>query len=177
MTCSKWSILLPIKNNYVNAVYMWKRESEAKLFQGSHPILYAYHTAGYPTKHRKEMQKCLITVTAFLFLPFKISFYHNLLRTPPVVQEIRMHPPKQGARIQPLAWEDPTCCRATEPRRRDYWGPVPAACAPWQEETPQWAALPLHLEGTSPCSLQSEKASKQRPKEKSKFIKLKICLK
>lgn len=103
MTCSKWSILLPIKNNYVNAVYMWKREFEVKLFQGSHPILYAYHTAGYTTKNRKEMQKkYLIIVTAFLFLPFKISFYHNLLRTPLVVQEIRMHPPKQGARIQPL---------------------------------------------------------------------------
>lgn len=125
MTCSKWSIiLLPIKNNYMNAVYMWKREFEVKLFQGSRPILHAYHTAGYITKHRKEIQKkYLITVTAFLFffLPFKISFYQNLLRTPLVVQEIRMYPPRRC--IQSLAWEDPTCCQATEPRRHDHWGP------------------------------------------------------
>ena len=58
---------------------------------------------------------------SFFFLPFKISFYQNLLRTPLVVQEIRMYPPRRC--IQSLAWEDPTCCRATEPRRHDHWGP------------------------------------------------------
>lgn len=57
----------------------------------------------------------------FFFLPFKISFYQNLLRTPLVVQEIRMYPPRRC--IQSLAWEDPTCCQATEPRRHDHWGP------------------------------------------------------
>ena len=30
----------------------------------------------------------------------------------------------QGTRVQALVWEDPTCHRATEPVRRNYW-----ACA------------------------------------------------
>ena len=66
----------------------------------------------------------------------------------------------QGTRVQALVWEDPTCCRTTRPVSHNYWAcalepashdcwglhattteaRVPRACAPQQEEPPQWEA-------------------------------------
>ena len=77
-----------------------------------------------------------------------------------VAQGLGVHLPMQGIRVLSLAWEDPTCHRATKPGRHIYWAsalePVshncwslhattaeahtPRACALQQEKPPQWEA-------------------------------------
>ena len=42
-----------------------------------------------------------------------------------VAQWLRIRLPMQGTRIQAPVREDPTCCRATEPVRHNYWAHVP----------------------------------------------------
>ena len=37
-----------------------------------------------------------------------------------VVQWLRIRLPTQGTRVRALVWEDPTCCGATGPVRRNY---------------------------------------------------------
>ena len=37
-----------------------------------------------------------------------------------VVQWLRIRLPMQGTRVRSLAWEDPTCRRATKPVRHNY---------------------------------------------------------
>ena len=33
---------------------------------------------------------------------------------------LRIHLPMQGTWVQPLVWEDPTCCGATKPMNHNY---------------------------------------------------------
>lgn len=117
---------------------------------------------GTPPNTEKKCRSS-IWLQHFFYL-LKFLFYQNLLRTPLVVQEIRMHPPKQGVQIQPLARKTSRAAEQQGPGATTTEVRVPAACAPRQQKTPQWEALPLHLEGTAPCSLQLEKASEQQPK-------------
>ena len=46
----------------------------------------------------------------------------------------------QGAWVQALVWEDPTCRRATKPMRHNYW-----ACAPEPASHSYWAHVPQLL--------------------------------
>ena len=69
-----------------------------------------------------------------------------------VTQWLRICLSMQGTRVQSLVREDPTCCGATKPVRRNYWtcaleptshnywARAPRARAPQQEKPPQWEA-------------------------------------
>ena len=61
----------------------------------------------------------------------------------------------QGTWVQPLVWEDSTCCGATKPVYTTAEAAHPRACAPEQEQPPQGEACALRTE-RSPCSLQLE---------------------
>ena len=50
-----------------------------------------------------------------------------------VVQRIRIHMPMQGKWVQPLGWEDSSCCRATKPECHNHWARDlgPTGCSYW----------------------------------------------
>ena len=70
------------------------------------------------------------------------------LRTPLVVQWLRICLPMQGTRVRALVWEDPTCRGATKPVHHNYWAHVPQLLKPAclepvfrsKEKPPQWEA-------------------------------------
>ena len=92
----------------------------------------------------------------------------------------------QETRVWSLFWEDPTCCRATNPVSHNYWGCVleprshnywahvlqllKSVC-PWahlhQETQPQWEAHAPQLE-RSPCN--SEDPGQPKPKKNNKLL-------
>ena len=54
------------------------------------------------------------TLAVLLFTKLKYS-YHKTQQGFPVAQWLRVCLPMQGTRVRALAWEDPTCRRATRP--------------------------------------------------------------
>ena len=52
-----------------------------------------------------------------------------------VAQWLRLYLPVQGIWVPPLAWEDPTCCRAAEPVCHNYWAlsSEPTHCNYWSQ--------------------------------------------
>ena len=68
----------------------------------------------------------------------------------------------QGTQVQALVQEDPTCCRATKPVRRNYWActlepvshnywaHVPRAHASQQKKPLQWEARALQRRAAAP---------------------------
>ena len=63
-----------------------------------------------------------------------------------MAQWLRIHLPVQGTQVRALVQEDPTCRRATEPMRHNYW-----ACALEPVSHNYWARVPqllkpMHLE-------------------------------
>ena len=73
-----------------------------------------------------------VLIGSFLFLVLSLSGFgikikvasKNELKNSLVAQWLRIHLPMQGAHIQALVREDPTCRGATKPVRHNYW-----ACA------------------------------------------------
>ena len=105
-----------------------------------------------------------------------------------VAQWLRIRLPMQGTRVRALVWEDPTCCRATQPVHHNYW-----ACALEPSYHNYWARVPKLLKPaclepmlcnkrshrtttkSSPCSLQLEEspraATKTQHSQKQRQIK------
>ena len=57
-----------------------------------------------------------------------------------VAQRLRLHPPMQWTRVRALVQGDPTCRRATQPARHNYW-----ACALEPASHNYWALVPQLL--------------------------------
>ena len=75
-----------------------------------------------------------------------------------VAQWLRICLLMQGTRVPALAWEDPTCRRATRPVSHNYWACAFGACAPQRKATivrpahrdEEWP--PLAAARGSPCT-------------------------
>ena len=64
-------------------------------------------------------------------IPSSLSWFQgeplskNQSGTSLVAQWLRIHLPMQGTQVRAMVWEDPTCRRATKPRRHNYWARAP----------------------------------------------------
>ena len=77
-----------------------------------------------------------------------------------VAQWLRIHLPMHGTWVRALAWEDPTCHRATKPMHHNYWATTqlsPRALEPVSHN--YWACVPQLLKPACPRAraLQQEK--------------------
>ena len=88
------------------------------------------------------------------------SRLNSYLRISLVAQWWRIHEPMQGARVQSLIQEDPTCHRATKPVCHNYWA---YALEPGSHN--YWAHTPqlLKLMAQNPCSATREATTLRSP--------------
>ena len=81
---------------------------------------------------------------ALIYTPTSNVWGHSLQKqrtgTSLVAQWLGICLPMQGTRVQALVWEDPTCRRATNPMRHNYW-----ACALQPASHNYWARMPQLL--------------------------------
>ena len=108
------------------------------------------------------------------------------MRTPLLVEWIRIPWPVQGTQVWSLVWEDSMCCGTSKPSCHNYWACVLQWLKPGGLEsvlqTREATAIrsPLTTTKNSPCSLQLEKAhiKQQRASAaKNKYIKTVIPVK
>ena len=124
-----WIVIMWLRANKVPCYYpleviMWMLytcEKENLRSSSSRAVILFYMLItllGTPPNAERKCRSSIWLQWQHFFYLLKFLFYQNLLRTPLVVQEIRMHPPKQGVQIQPLARKTPRAAELRGPGPR-----------------------------------------------------------
>ena len=110
-------------------------------------LLSGNHISGILWKSFTFVAEEVVTTQHLIWSTFSSFLVIRQSQNSLVVQGLKTHLPVQGTCIRSLVQEDATCCGATKPVHRNYWGPhTPKLCSSTREQ------LPLTARGKPTCS-------------------------